>query len=132
MPSENTLLNTGRIPHFASAPFSPDENHLAYATNEEGGGTPSLLLNKQSGNAKTFQQWVTAPDEKKRTIPYPLMSWHPSGEIPAFWLKTKVESGLNFYNLNDQTTQKAAFDRFQKVTHIAYSGNVAANGFFGC
>ncbi len=121
MPSEKYPFKYREYRTYERPAFSPDENHLAYATNEEG-KVRLWLHDLQSGKRKRLFSSGYSSDEKT-DYSYPLMSWHPSGEILAFLVEDKGRIWLNFYNLNDQTTQKRHLIDFQKVTHIAYSGN---------
>lgn len=121
MPSEKYPFKYREYRTYERPVFSPDENYLAYATNEEG-KVRLWLLNKHSGKRKKLFSSGYSSDEKT-DYSYPLMSWHPSGEILAFLVEDKGRIWLNFYNLNDQTTQKRHLIDFQKVTHMAYSGN---------
>jgi hypothetical protein len=121
MPSEKYPFKYREYRTYERPVYSPDENYLAYAINEEG-KVRLWLLNKQSGKRKKLFSSGYSSDEKT-DYSYPLMSWHPSGEILAFLVEDKGRIWLNFYNMNDQSTQKRHLIDFQKVTHIAYSGN---------
>lgn len=106
---------------FERPAFSPDERFLAFSTNEEG-RIRLWLLDQQTDKRKRLFRSGYSSDEKT-DYSYPLMAWHPSGEILAFVVEDKGRIWLNFYNLNDGTTQQRHLIDFQKVTHIAYSGN---------
>ncbi len=52
---------------------------------------------------------------------YPVMAWHPNGEILAMFTEKKGDSYLNFYRTDEKKWQEKTFYRFDKVLSFEYS-----------
>jgi hypothetical protein len=121
LPNEKYPFKYRDFRTFDRPTFSPDERYMAYSTNEEG-RIRLWLFDQQTGKRKRLFRSGYSSDEKT-DYSYPLMSWHPSGEILAYVVEDKGRIWLNFYNLTDETTQQRHLINFQKITHISYAGN---------
>ncbi len=101
--------------------FCPNERYLAFSTNEEG-KVRLWLLDLQTNKRRRLYSSGYSSDEKT-DYSYPLMAWHPSGEVLAYLIEEKGRIWLHLYTIGDQTTQKRHLIDFQKITHISYAGN---------
>ncbi len=52
---------------------------------------------------------------------YPLLAWHPNGEILTMITEEKGFIFLNFYNLKDDKLEKKKFFKFDKILSFKYS-----------
>ena len=52
---------------------------------------------------------------------YPLLAWHPEGEILAMFTEEKGFIYLSFYNTEDRKWEKKAFYKFDKILSFQYS-----------
>ncbi len=52
---------------------------------------------------------------------YPIMTWHPNGEIMAMITEEKGFIYLNYYNLKDKNWEKKPFFKFDKILSFSYS-----------
>ena len=61
--------------------------------------------------------------DDKTDYSYPLLAWHPSGEILAIIIETKGLIYLYLYNLEEKKSEKILLQYFQKVLDFSYSQN---------
>lgn len=54
---------------------------------------------------------------------FPIMAWHPNGEILALITEEKGFIYLNFYNLTDDKLEKKKFFKFDKILSMQYSND---------
>jgi len=54
---------------------------------------------------------------------FPLLAWHPNGELLAFITEEKGFVRLNFYNREDKELKQKTLFQFDKVTHFEYAQN---------
>jgi len=98
---------------------SPDETRLAFVTNDEG-RVIIWLENMQTGKKQKLYK-AGFGSEQKVDDTYPLLAWHPSGEILATVVEEKGNIWLYFYNLGENSHQKRVMYDFQKITSFSYS-----------
>jgi hypothetical protein len=99
--------------------FSPDSNLLAYCT-QELGVYRIYLKNQGTSRTKKIYRGGYRISEKP-DYSYPLLAWHPSGQLLAIIVERKGEIYLYFYNLNDKHLEKQVLYDFQKVLDFSYS-----------
>jgi hypothetical protein len=99
--------------------LSPDGRMLAYTTNESGRYKIflyNLLTHKQK---KIFSKGQVVDTPVDYT--YPILAWHPSGQLLAFVLEDKGMPWLYFYNFRNHRLTRQLLLNVQKVLDIAYS-----------
>ncbi|MBU1008722.1 MAG: hypothetical protein KKD74_01190 [Bacteroidetes bacterium] len=98
---------------------SPDGTELAYATNNEGRVVVWLQQLGSGKKRKLYKAGFSSGQKIDNT--YPLLSWHPSGEILAYVVEEKGNIWLYFHNLKENSTQRRVLFDFQKITSFSYA-----------
>ncbi len=104
---------------FTQPSISPNGKHIAYVSNDEG-KIRLWLEDLQSGKRQQLFKAGYHSDENIDTS-FPLLAWHPNGEILSFILEE--EGKIQLYNLDINSGKKAStylFD-FQKVSSFSYA-----------
>ena len=99
--------------------FGPDSNFLAYCTHELGIYRIYLKNINEGRTKKIFKGGYRIAE--KPDYSYPLLAWHPSGQLLAMITERKGEIYLYFYNLNEKHFEKLVLYDFQKVLDFSYS-----------
>jgi Tol biopolymer transport system component len=99
--------------------ISPDGNFLAYGTNEMG-KYKVYLKNILNGKRKCIMRGGYKLDEKT-DYSYPLIAWHPVGEVMAIIVEKKGEIYLYFYTLDEKKYNKIILYNFEKILDLSYS-----------
>lgn len=104
---------------FTQPSISPDGKHLAYVSNDEG-LIQLWLEDLQSGKRQRIFKAGYRSDEHTDTS-YPLLAWHPNGQILSFIIEEKGK--IQLYNLDITTNKKANtyLFEFQKITSFSYA-----------
>lgn len=122
MPPQNTYPFRFRDYRTFERPvFSPDEKYLAYATNDEGRIRLWLYDTEADERIRLHRSGYSSDEITDHS--YPLLAWHPRGDILAYVVEDKGQIWLNLYNIKEESTQERLMHDFQKITHISYSGN---------
>ncbi len=100
---------------------SNDGNHLAYVTNEMG-QYKVWIYNTERRKSKRIMKSGYKLDEKT-DYSYPLISWHPSGEILAIITEKKGLNYLYLYNLKENKFEKILLQYFSRILDFSYSHN---------
>ena len=118
-PTDVMPLKYKRYRTFTQPSISPNGRHIAYVSNDEG-KIRLWLEDLQSGKRQQLYTAGYRSDEHIDTS-FPLLAWHPNGEILSFILEE--EGKIQLYNLDINTGKKAntyLFD-FQKVSSFSYA-----------
>ncbi len=99
--------------------LSPDGNSIAYVTNDMG-RYKIYLKSLVSGKKKCIWRGGYKLDEKT-DYSYPLIDWHPAGDILAFIVERKGEINLFFYSTQNQKLNKIILYNFEKILDFSYS-----------
>jgi hypothetical protein len=99
--------------------LSPDGNSIAYVTNNMG-KYKIYIQNLVSGKRKCIWRGGYKLDEKT-DYSYPLLDWHPMGDIFAFIVERKGEVYLYFYSLESKKLNKMILYNFEKIMDMSYS-----------
>ncbi len=98
---------------------SPDGKYIAY-------------VDQVFGEYKLYLYDIER-DKKKRIVKdgykiaqntdksYPILAWHPNGEILTFFTEEKGFTYINFYNLKDKKREKKPFFKFDKILSFEYA-----------
>ena len=118
-PNDVMRLKYKKYRTFTQPSISPNGKHLAYVSNDEG-KIRLWLEDLQTGKRKQLFKAGYHSDENIDTS-FPLLAWHPNGDILSFILEE--EGKIQLYNLDINSGKKAnlyLFD-FQKVTSFSYA-----------
>ena len=118
-PTDLMKLKYKKYRTFTQPSISPDGKHIAYVSNDEG-KIRLWLEDLQTGKRKQLFSAGYHSDENIDTS-FPLLAWHPNGQILSFILEE--EGKIQLYNLDINSDKKASlylFD-FQKVSSFAYA-----------
>lgn len=99
--------------------ISPDGESMAYSVNDKG-LYKVFLSDMSTGKKKCIFRKGFRTDEKV-DYSYPLLAWHPSGNILAMILEHKGLLYLYFYDKELRKWQNQNIFGFQKVLDFAYS-----------
>ena len=99
--------------------ISPDGDQKAYVTNESG----QIRVWLQSGDKKRciFKRYQKTEDNPDFT--YPLLNWHPSGEVLGMTLEDKGHCYYYPYNLEKKKWEKRFLVDVEKITSWSYSND---------
>lgn len=100
---------------------SSDGNHLAYVTNEMG-QYKVWLYDLEKKKAKKLMKSGYRLDEKT-DYSYPLLAWHPGGEILAIITEKKGLNYLYLYNLQEKKFERILLQYFSRILDFSYSNN---------
>jgi hypothetical protein len=118
-PSDLMPLKYRKYRTFTQPSISPNGKMMAYVSNDEG-KIRLWLEDLQSGKRQQLFSAGYCSDENIDTS-FPLLAWHPNGEILSFILEEKGK--IQLYNLDISSGKKAStylFD-FQKVSSFSYA-----------
>ena len=118
-PNDLMKLKYKKYRTFTQPSISPNGKHIAYVSNDEG-KIRLWLEDLQSGKRQQLFKAGYHSDENIDTS-FPLLAWHPNGEILSFILEE--EGKIQLYNLDINSGKKAStylFD-FQKVSSFSYA-----------
>ncbi len=99
--------------------ISPDGNKMLYTVNEKG-LYKVYLYDQQTGKKKRIFRKGFRTDEKV-DYSYPLLAWHPTGNVAAMIIERKGQLYLYFYDMETRTWQSQFLFNFQKVLDFSYS-----------
>ncbi len=119
LPTDVMKLRYRKYRTFTQPTISPNGKMIAYVSNDEG-KIRLWLEDLQSGKRQQLFSAGYRSDENVDTS-FPLLAWHPNGEILSFILEEKGK--IQLYNLDINSGKKACtylFD-FQKVSSFSYA-----------
>jgi len=99
--------------------ISPDGESMLYSVNDNG-LYKVYLYNIASGKRKRIFRKGFRTDEKV-DYSYPLLAWHPSGNVVAMILEHKGLLFLYFYDIETRKWQSQNLFSFQKILDFSYS-----------
>ena len=118
-PADVMPLRYKKYRNFTQPRISPKGTHIAYVSNDEG-KIRLWLEDLQTGKRQQLYTAGYHSDENIDTS-FPLLAWHPNGEILSFIIEEKGK--IQLYNLDIGSGKKAStylFD-FQKVSSFSYA-----------
>jgi len=122
MPSADPIIKKVKAARvYNRLKMSSDGIHSAYVSNEMG-QYKVWLANAETKKTKKIMKSGYKLDDKT-DYSYPLLAWHPSGEILAIIIETKGLIYLYLYNLEEKKFDKILLQYFQKVLDFSYSQN---------
>jgi len=120
---DGTLLNRRKHKElvYRQLKVSPDGSTIAYATHYLG-VYKVFLQNTQTGKKRRIfrggYRLAERPDYS-----FPLLAWHPTGNILAILTERKGESWLYFYDIEEKKKDLQILYNFQKILDMGYSGD---------
>lgn len=121
-PAAQTLkLKNRKGESYHNLRLNPDGKHIAYVSNHLG-RYRVLLRHLASKKQKVILRGGYRIQEVI-DYSYPLLEWHPSGEILAIITEDKGLINLYFYNIEEEETTQQYLFNFDKVLDFKYSGN---------
>jgi WD40 repeat protein len=99
--------------------ISPDGEKMLYSVNEKG-LYKVYLYDMASGKKKRIFRKGYRTDEKV-DYSYPLLAWHPAGNVAAMIIEHKGQLFLYFYDMETRKWQSQNLFNFQKILDFSYS-----------
>lgn len=99
--------------------ISPDAEYLAYTSNSYGLYKVHLYHIPDGKHKRIFRKGFRL--DEKVDYSYPLLAWHPSGQMLAMILESKGLIFLYFYDMETRKWTKQNIYGFQKILDFAYS-----------
>lgn len=120
LPDKGYLINKPKKNRvFLNPKISPDGKYLSYTSNEEG-KYKIWIYNTETGKAKKIFSKGQKLDQVT-DYSFPVVDWHPSGELLAFISEQAGELRINYYNLSSkETTTRLLYD-FEKILDMDFS-----------
>lgn len=98
--------------------LSPDENNYAFATNEAGQIKVWLKKAEWKKPKVIFRKYQKTEDNPD--LSYPVLNWHPSGEILAFTIEDKGHCYYYPYRLDNEKLEKRVLVDVEKISSFSY------------
>ncbi|MFZ5941502.1 MAG: hypothetical protein ACOYXB_13095 [Bacteroidota bacterium] len=120
LPEEGSILkrpNKRRV--YQNLRISPDGSKLAYVTNQMG-QYRIWIYDKESGKHKKILKREHQLDQIT-DYSYPVITWHPSGELLAFITEEKGFLRINYYNLGTRELTVRNLLHFEKILDMSFS-----------
>jgi hypothetical protein len=99
--------------------LSPDQEYLAYTTNELGQVKVWLYHIPSGKKRRIFKHGY--PLERLNDKSYPVVAWHPSSLILTFVYEKKGRAFIVNYNLEEKKKVEKELFRIDKVIHMSYA-----------
>ena len=99
--------------------ISPDGEKILYSVNEKG-LYKVYIYNPVTGKKKRIFRKGFRTDEKV-DYSYPLLAWHPTGNVIAMIIERKGLLYLYFYDIETRKWQSQNIFSFQKILDLSYS-----------
>lgn len=106
---------------YSQAKVSPDGKFVAYVTNEMG-QVKIWLQDLATGKKKRLFKRGQKLD-RINDYSYPLLAWHPTGNILSWIYEKEGETFLDFYTIEDGSIIEKPIFNFIKIIDYAYSPN---------
>lgn len=106
---------------YSQAKISPDGKSVAYVTNELG-QVKIYLENIETGKRKRISKRGQKLD-RINDYSYPLLAWHPSGQLLSWIYEKEGETFLVFYTIETGERIEKPIFNFIKVIDYAYAPN---------
>jgi len=99
--------------------ISPDGEKMVFSVNDKG-RYKIFISDMATGKKKTIFRTGHRTDEKV-DYSYPLLAWHPAGNVIAMIMERKGLLYLYFYDVDTKTWQSQNIFGFQKILDFSYS-----------
>jgi len=107
--------------HYSQLRLSPDGERIAFVTNETG-KYKVWLHDFRTGKTKKIRTGGYKLDEKV-DFSYPLLTWHPTGELLTLVIENKGLIQLHYYNVSERDWTVQNLFGFDKILDLSYAPN---------
>ncbi len=108
---------TGRVIH--TPRLAPDGERIAYAAHNMGIFKVFIQDLEKGKKKRVYRGGYRLADRPDHS--YPLIAWHPTGEVLALIIERKGDVWLYLYDLAEKRFERQKLVNFQKVLDISYS-----------
>lgn len=119
MPNETLKLKKTKSHAFMEPCISPNGKDIAYATNDDGKVTLWIEDLQSHKRRKCFKTGFRSDDVIDTS--FPLLAWHPNGEILSFIIEERGEILLCNIDIHTGKEARTNLFEFQKVTSFSYA-----------
>ena len=116
---ENQIKKYRKGYQYREIKLSKDGRYLAYVRNEFGKNI-LFLHDFETGKRKKILR-IGKKLPNLNDLSYPVLAWHPNGELLLYCDEYKSRLRLNFYSLKDGSIQRKFIDQVNKVMSLAVS-----------
>ena len=116
---ENQIKKYRKGYQYREIKLSKEGRYLAYVRNEYGKNI-LFLHDFQTGKRKKILR-VGKKLPNLNDLSYPVLAWHPNGELLLYCDEHKSRLRLNFYSLKDGSVQRKFIDHVNKVMSLSVS-----------
>lgn len=106
---------------YSQAKISPDGKYVAYVSNEL--GQVKIWLHELATGKKKRLFKDGQKLDRINDYSYPLLAWHPTGNVLSWIYENEGETWLNFYTIEDEERIEKPIFNFMKIIDYAYSPN---------
>ncbi len=122
LPNENDIVIKARRQRaLQQVKSSPNGQYIAYVTNEKGKTKIWIYDTKTQKKKKIYRSGNKI--EQITDFSYPVLGWHPNGEILSFIMEEKGDVQLYSYFIKTKQRKKRSLLHFRKVLSFDYSPN---------
>ncbi len=121
LPENPLLKKSKKNTVYSQLKTSPDRKYATYTTNQLG-QYKIWIYNFETQKSKRIFKSGFKLDEKT-DYSYPLLAWHPTGQLLAFIVERKGHIFLYFYTLENRKFDKRVLVNFEKILDFSYSNN---------
>jgi hypothetical protein len=120
-PPAGEMVNKKNKPErtYRSLKICPGSEKIAYVTHTLG-VFKIFIEDTETGKKRRIYRGGYRLAERP-DFSYPLLAWHPSGQILAFYLERKGETRIYFYDLLEKRLSHQVMVNFQKILDLSYS-----------
>ncbi len=116
---QNILRRSKKNTVYQQLRISPDGKYLAYVSNQFG-RYKVCVKDLSTGKRKVIYRGAYRLNEKV-DYSYPILDWHPKGDILAFLVEKKGKPYMIYYSLKEKKKEQIYMSNFEKVLDFSYS-----------
>lgn len=116
---KNILRRSKKNTVYQQLRISPDGKYIAYVSNQFG-RYKVCIKNLTTGKKKVIYRGAYRLNEKV-DYSYPVLDWHPKGDILAFMVEKKGKPYMIYYSLKEKKKEQVYMSNFEKVLDFSYS-----------
>ncbi len=121
LPDNSLLTKINDEARYSQLTVSPDGYYAAFVTNELGRYKIWLYDMNRQKKKKIYKAGFKLGENIDYS--YPILQWHPSGQLLTFIIEKEGFPYLMLYNLDSKHTEERLLVNFEKVLDYAYSNN---------
>nr|MBA3901136.1 PD40 domain-containing protein [Bacteroidota bacterium] len=132
LPTANRVpIRTKKSTVYSQAKVSPDGRYVAFVSNDLGQYRVHLYDREKNRTRKILKEGHRL--QRINDYSYPLLAWHPSGDMLAIMLEEQAKPQLMFYSMEDRKKERRPVFILDKVLGFDYSHdgrNMVFSGVF--